>query len=101
MDRQTPQHVGTLPLGQVKNLGPKSAQWLSAIGIHTLADLEDAGAVQCYQRLRAKGLPASLNLVYAIEAALRGLHWQALPAGVKDGLRQQVAEARKRAAGKP
>ena len=74
-------------LEQLKNLGPKSTQWLHAIGVNNLDDLRDMGAIDCCRALRAQGYPVSLNLAYAIEAALRNLHWAQLPATIKQQLR--------------
>lgn len=74
------------PVIQLKNLGPKSAQWLNAIGIHTRADLQALGALAAYQRVCAAGCKPSLNLLYALEGALRDCHWQALPEDVRRGL---------------
>lgn len=83
----------TTPITDLKNIGPKSAQWLNAIGVHNLQDLRDMGAVDCYRILKSQGYPASLNLVYAIEAALRNLHWTKLPSAVKQQLKNAVGSA--------
>ena len=77
-------------LAKLKNLGPQSAKWLQRAGIHTRADLEAAGPLKAYARVRQVGLPASLNLVYAIQATLMDLHWQKLPLDVRDELKVAV-----------
>lgn len=41
------------PIHKVLNIGPKSAQWLEAVGIQTEADLEALGAVEAYRRVKA------------------------------------------------
>lgn len=76
-------------LSQLKNLGPKSESWLNAIGIHTLEDLQDMGAIDSCKVLKAQGYNISLNLAYAIEGALRDVHWSKIP----DGTRQQLIKA--------
>jgi DNA transformation protein and related proteins len=58
------------------NLGPKSAQMLRSAGIHTLAQLKRHGAVKAYGKARAVDERASLNLLWALEAALSGRSWQ-------------------------
>ena len=58
------------------NLGPKSAQMLRSAGIRTLAQLEKHGAVDAYVKVRAVGGRASLNLLWALEAALTDRGWQ-------------------------
>lgn len=74
-------------LTQLKNIGPKSTQWLHAIGVDTIDDLREMGAIDCCRALKAQGYPASLNLAYAIEGALRDIHWCKLPAAVKQQLK--------------
>jgi DNA-3-methyladenine glycosylase I len=83
------------PLARLANLGPASADWLSAIGIRTRRDLEKLGAVEAYRQLRGHGYPATLNLVYAIEGTLRGLDWRRLPLALKTELKVRVADALK------
>lgn len=58
------------------NLGPKSAQMLRSAGIRTLAQLKKHGAVEAYVKVRARDKRASLNLLWALEAALTGRAWQ-------------------------
>lgn len=60
------------------NIGPKSAAWLRQVGLHTRDDLEAVGPIEAYARIRRAGFKASLNLVYALEGALIGCHWQKL-----------------------
>jgi len=80
-------------LSSLRNLGPASARWLNAIGVHTRRDLEKLGAVDAYAMLRAHGYNASLNLVYAIEGALRDCAWNKLPAKHKARLKAAAADA--------
>ncbi|HNU06536.1 MAG TPA: TfoX/Sxy family protein [Pyrinomonadaceae bacterium] len=82
----------TTPISELANLGPKSEAWLNEIGIFSKADIERVGSVGIYRLLRARGLPASLNLVYAIEAMLIGEHWTRLPANQKAELRATIRE---------
>jgi DNA transformation protein and related proteins len=57
-------------------LGPRSLAMLAASGIHSRAELERLGSVRAYLQTRQAGQPASLNLLWALEAALTGQHWQ-------------------------
>jgi DNA transformation protein and related proteins len=63
-------------IGSLPNLGPKSQQMLAAAGIHSLADLQALGAVAAYVQTKRSGARVSLNLLWALEGALSGLHWQ-------------------------
>lgn len=63
------------PVGQLPNLGEVSADWLKQTGINTFADLQAVGAIKAYLLVQALGVKPSLNLLYALEAALHGNHW--------------------------
>jgi len=75
----------------VKNIGSKSKQWLASVGVHTLDDVVSLGVVETYKRVRA-AYPekVSLNLLYALQAALLDLPWNDLPPDMKKELKQQV-----------
>ena len=78
----------TLP--KLRNIGPKSAAWLRQVGLHSREDLEAAGPVEAFMRIKRAGFKPTMNLLYAIEGALCDCHWQEVP----DARRQQlVAEA--------
>lgn len=81
-----------LPVRQLRNLGPASAGWLVAVGIHTLADLRAAGAAETWRRVFEAGRNPSLNLLWALEGALRDEHWGELPPAVKAELRRKIAD---------
>ena len=80
-------------LQRLKNLGKTSAQWLHAVGIHTVDDLRRHGAVGAYQAVRSRGFRASKVLLYAIEGALLDMHWSELPAAHKAALNGQLNES--------
>jgi hypothetical protein len=69
------------------NLGPVSSGWLSEIGVRTLQDVQRLGSVEICRILKMRGRPASLNLAYALEGALLGVHWTKVPAEIKAELR--------------
>ncbi len=85
----------SIKLTDLTNLGPISAGWLSAVGVHTLDDLAVLGGVEAYRILKGHGYPATLNLVYAIEGALRQRDWRDLPLALKRELRAAVADVAK------
>ncbi|MEN9868083.1 MAG: hypothetical protein RL748_3673 [Pseudomonadota bacterium] len=60
----------------LKNLGPKSALMLQHAGITSLSQLKALGAISAFLRVQDAGLKPSLNLLYALEGALQGEHWQ-------------------------
>ena len=75
----------------MRNIGPKSRQWLASVGVHTLDDVVSLGVVETYKRVKA-AYPekVSLNLLYALQAALLDLPWNELPPDMKIELKQQV-----------
>jgi DNA transformation protein len=61
---------------QLANLGPKSEKMLAAAGITSLAQLRKLGSVAAYSKVKCAGSKTSLNLLWALEGALSGMHWQ-------------------------
>jgi len=76
----------------LRNLGPRSEAWLNSIGVYTRDDLARVGAVGAYHLLKLRGHNPSLNLVYAIEGALRDKHWADLPPEVKARLQHEASD---------
>ena len=74
------------------NLGPKSAQWLAAIGIRSVDDVRKLGPIEVCRRLRAGGFPVSVVMAYALEGALAGCHWNAIPWEAKQLLKTEFAK---------
>ena len=74
------------PIESLRNLGPKSAQWLAAIDVYTYDDLQKLGPVTAYRLLQSAGYKVSLNLLYAMYGALEDLAWNQLPQTTKDDL---------------
>jgi DNA transformation protein len=74
-------------------VGPVSAGWLREIGIESADDLKRMGVVEAYRRANANHPDkVSLNLLYGLEAALVGIHWNALPQERKDELRREAEQ---------
>ena len=75
---------------KLRNVGPKGAAWLRQVGLRTRADLEAAGTVDAFMRVKRAGFKPSMNLLYALEGALLDCHWQEVPHARRE---QLVAEA--------
>lgn len=58
------------------NLGPKSAEMLSAAGITSIEQLTALGSVRAFTQVKRVHPGASLNLLWALEGALTGEPWQ-------------------------
>ncbi|QDV30333.1 hypothetical protein Spb1_22620 [Planctopirus ephydatiae] len=81
-----------LPIESLRNLGPKSGQWLRKAGITTIAELERLGPVVAFRLVKQHQPKASLNLLWAMAAGLKGKDWRKLTAKEKDRLRKEVEE---------
>jgi DNA transformation protein len=77
----------------MRNLGPKSREWLASIGVHTLDDVAKLGVVETYKRVKA-AYPekVTLNMLWGLQAALLDIPWNELPPDIKDQLRKEVGE---------
>lgn len=81
-------------LAHLLNLGPKSAAWLVRAGVHSRDEVMRLGVIETCRRVRAAGYPASVLLAFALEGALAGCHWRAIPGETRDHLRIEFAKLR-------
>lgn len=79
-------------LEQLPNLGPMSSQWLREAGIESLEQLRAMGPVVAYRIVKNTHPQASLNLLWALAAGLKGIDWRELSADSKQQLKQQLQE---------
>jgi DNA transformation protein len=68
--------VARKSLAGLANLGPKSAGYLIAAGISSFEELVALGSVSAFAKVKSVEPKASLNLLWALEGALTGLHWR-------------------------
>src|SRR5690606_22305048 len=79
------------PVENLRNLGPTSAQWLAAVGIRTIGDLERIGAPAAHAMVKRVEPSASLNLLWALAAGLKDADWRDLSDAEKQRLRETLA----------
>ena len=61
------------PVTALRNIGPRCAEWLAGIGVHTADDLKAIGAPAAYRELVARGIVQPHRmLLYALGGAVRG-----------------------------
>ena len=83
------------PVSALRNLGPKSAMMLAEVGIRTLDELRELGAVRAYVRVKAlRPKSASLNLLWALAAGLEARDWRDLTKDEKAGLLAELRALR-------
>lgn len=80
----------------MKNLGPISGGWLNTIGIETRADLEKMGIEAAFEGLVLQGFNVNALMLYAMEGALRDIHWNEIPEKRKAELRKMAKDIKKR-----
>lgn len=81
------------PITKLRNLGSVSMRQLAEIGITNIGELRVLGSVMAYASLKLRFPHTSLNALYAIEAGLRGLHWQRITPDEKTMLRKAAIDA--------
>lgn len=64
------------PIEELKNLGPKSAAALRAIGITTVGALRTIGPVEAFVMLRQHGRNVNRVMLWAMAMGLEDRHWQ-------------------------
>lgn len=72
-------------------LPPGAIAWLAAHGIDSREALRRRGVVQTFLQFKADGQSVTTRLLYALEAAARGLHWRELSDDDRLALRSQLA----------
>jgi DNA transformation protein len=76
---------------KIQNIGPKSQEWLNQLGIFTLQDLHNYGAVQAYMSICSfMGKKISIVLLYALQGAVDGRHWASYTQKEKQMMKAQV-----------
>ena len=85
--------TSTSPLLRMRNLGPACAAWLEAAGIRSEAEIRRLGSVETFRRVAfSRSGDVSMNLLYALEGAIRGVRWDHLSPEDRAALRA-AAEA--------
>lgn len=87
------EHDLSEPIENLRNLGPKSAAWLRAEGIGTIAELDRRGPVVAYRLVKAREPAASLNLLWGLAAGLRGMDWRELTESDKQTLQASLNDS--------
>ena len=82
---------GGLASLRLLNLGPKTSAWLAEAGLDSLEKVRRLGPIEVSRRIRLRGHPVSVLFAYALEGALAGCHWNAIPRETKQTLRTAFA----------
>lgn len=63
---------------------------LQAAGINTASDLHRLGSVSAFMAVQEAGQRPTMNLLWALEGALRQVHWAKLPDKVRAKLLKEM-----------
>ena len=74
-------------LKDLPNLGIRMEMLLREIGINSVGALREAGAKSCWLRLRMRNQHLGLSCLLALQGAISGHHQAALPAEIREELR--------------
>jgi DNA transformation protein len=66
-------------LTKFSNIGPVLAVKLNRIGVMTLSQLVEIGSVDATIQIGNKDTSACINMLYALEGAIRGVRWHSIP----------------------
>jgi len=78
----------------MKNLGPKSREWLATIGVYSWDDVDKLGVVETYKQVKAAHPEkVTLNMLYGLQAGLLEISWTELPQDIKDELKKKAGES--------
>ena len=76
-------------LNKLPNIGPTLAGKLNEVGITSFEELEKMGSVAVVLQIKDVDLSACYNMLYAIEGAIRGIRWHAIPKNERDRLKEK------------
>lgn len=76
-------------LTTLPNIGPVLADKLNLIGVSTFDELVATGCVDAVIRIGVTDESACYNMLYALEGAIRGVRWHALPKGDREKIKAE------------
>jgi DNA transformation protein len=80
-------------LSQLPNIGEVLAGKLRRAGVQTYEDLAAMGSIAAVLKIGEADTSACYNMLYALEGALRGVRWHALPKEERRKLKQDFDAA--------
>jgi DNA transformation protein len=83
-----PRPIGT-DLARLPNLGKLVVGQLEKVGISTADELRGMGSIDAALRLRESGVDVCASKLCALEGAIRGVRWHAIPEAERAALRRR------------
>ena len=79
---------------ELRNIGPKTVEWLERAGINSAQRLRELGAIQAYMALVDAGHGDNLNALWALEGAIQGIDFVDIARNERDRLLAELAAIR-------
>lgn len=80
-------------LSDLPNIGEVMAGKLTHIGVNGRDDLNEIGSIEAVLRIGEKDLSTCYSMLYALEGAIRGVRWHAIPREERAILKQSFDQA--------
>ncbi len=81
-------------LTKLPNIGPALAEKLHNAGITSYEELASLGSIEALLKIRSFIDPqACYNMLYAMEGAIRGVRWHAIPREERQELKEKFDKA--------
>lgn len=77
---------------KLPNIGPTLAEKLNLIGVATFDDLVKIGSVEAVICIGQTDKSGCYNMLYALEGAIRGIRWHAIPENERAQLKEKFDE---------
>lgn len=75
------------------NIGPVLAAKLLQAGIHSWDELSALGSIETLMRIQVDDPSKCYNMLYALEGAIRGVRWHAIPLEDRRKLKAEFDQA--------
>lgn len=80
-------------LTKLPNIGTVLAERLGKIGVESRADLSKMGSIEAVLKVDERDIDTCYNMLYALEGAIRGVRWHAIPKEERTLLKEAFDEA--------
>ncbi len=84
----------TNDLTDLPNIGKTLAARLEQADIHSYNDLAAIGSIEAVLRIKEANLDACYNMLYALEGAIQGMRWHAIPKEERAQLKAEFDQSR-------
>ena len=76
------------------NIGAVLAEKLNEAGVHSHEDLVQLGSVETLLKIKEDNPTTCYNMLYALEGAIQGVRWHAIPEAERALLKAELDQAK-------